>query len=96
MTAKEGHIIDSTFVDVPRQRNSRGENNDIKEGRLPEGWEEDPTRLAHKDIQARWAKKGEETHFGYKDHVKVGAVTKFIKAYIVTDASVHDSQPMPK
>ena len=96
MTAKEGHIIDATFVDVPRQRNSRGENNDIKEGRLPEGWEEDPKRLAHKDIQARWARKGEETHFGYKDHVKVGEATKFIKEYIVTDASVHDSQPMPK
>ena len=95
MTAKEGHMIDATFVDVPRQRNRRGENNDIKEGRLPEGWEEDPKRLAHKDIQARWAKKGEETHFGYKDHVKVGEVTKFIKAYIVTDASVHDRQPMP-
>ena len=95
MTAKEGHMIDATFVDVPRQRNHRQENSDIKEGRLPAGWEEDPKRLAHKDIEARWAKKGGETHFGYKDHVKVGEVTKFIKEYIVTDASVHDSQPMP-
>ncbi len=32
----EGKIIDASFVDVPRQRNSRGENEEIKLGKVPE------------------------------------------------------------
>ena len=33
--AKDGQMIDSSFVLVPIQRNSRDENQDIKEGRIP-------------------------------------------------------------
>ena len=29
---KGGHIVDATFVEVPKQRNTRGENAEIKEG----------------------------------------------------------------
>jgi IS5 family transposase len=90
--AWEGHIVDATFVEVPRQRNGREENEQIKAGRVPEGWEDDPKRLAHKDRDARWARKGGERHYGYKNHVKVGVVTKFIKKYAVSDAAQHDSQ----
>jgi IS5 family transposase len=32
---KEGSMIDATFVDVPKQRNSREENADIKKGAIP-------------------------------------------------------------
>jgi IS5 family transposase len=41
---------------------------------------------------ARWTKKGNETHFGYKDHVKVDAGSKMIVTFEVTPASTHDSQ----
>ncbi|MBR1737696.1 MAG: transposase, partial [Firmicutes bacterium] len=34
----EGTIVDATFVDVPRQRNTRKENAAIKEGKVPEEW----------------------------------------------------------
>ena len=34
----KGTIIDATFVDVPKQRNSRDENKDIKNGKIPEEW----------------------------------------------------------
>jgi hypothetical protein len=34
-----GSIVDATFVDMPRQRNSKEENEKIKEGELPVGWE---------------------------------------------------------
>ena len=30
----KGTIVDATFVDVPRQRNSREENKKIKEGEI--------------------------------------------------------------
>ena len=35
--AMQGQIIDASIVSVPIQRNSRGENRQIKEGQVPEG-----------------------------------------------------------
>ena len=91
---KAGVIVDATFVDVPRQRNTREENETIKKGAIPEEWgkEENQNKLEQKDTDARWTKKNGERHFGYKDHVKVDRGSKLITAYTVTDASVHDSQ----
>ena len=59
-----GTIIDATFVDVPRQRNSREENQKIKKGEIPEEWQspENAKKLAQKDTDARWAKKNNELH----------------------------------
>lgn len=45
-------------------------------------------------MDARWTKKNNVTFFGYKNHIKVDTKTKLIKEFIVTDASVHDSQPV--
>ena len=92
LITNKGSIIDASFVEVPRQRNSREENAKIKEGTIPEDWEEDPCKLRQKDTDARWTKKNDQTFYGYKDHVKVDTDSKLIKAYEVTDASVHDSQ----
>ena len=90
----KGTIIDATFVDVPRQRNSRDENKKIKEGEVPEEWKnpENAHKLAQKDTDARWAKKNNEVHYGYKNHVKCDAYSKLITNYDITDAAVHDSQ----
>lgn len=87
----KGTIVDVTFVDVPRQRNSREENKKIRDGEVPEEWKENPHKMAQKDTEARWTKKGNETHYGYKDHVKVDADNKLILDYAVTSANVHDS-----
>ncbi len=92
--ANRGSIIDATFVEVPRQRNSRDENDQIRGGERPSGWSE--AKENQKDTDARWTKKGEMTYLGYKDHVKVDKVSKVITAYEVTDVSVHDSQVLPK
>jgi len=91
---RSGSIVDATFVDAPRQRNTREENKTIKEGKIPEEWEkaENAHKLAQKDTDARWTKKNDETHYGYKDHVKVDKDSKLIVEYTVTDAAVHDSQ----
>lgn len=89
-----GTIIDATFVDTPRQRNTREENKKIKNGEVPEDWEkpENAAKRAQKDTDARWAKKNGETHFGYKDHVKCDADSKLITSYGASAASLHDSQ----
>ena len=92
LIAKEGSIIDASFVDVPKQRNSREENKTIKEGKRPEGFEKDTSKGAQKDCDARWTKKNNETHYGYKNHAKVDAKSKLIDSYATTPANRHDSQ----
>jgi IS5 family transposase len=100
---RKGSIVDATFAHAPKQRNSRDDNKKIKEGDIPEDWlpgedDDDETKakkankLAQKDTDARWTKKGNETHFGYKDHVKVDTDSKMIVSFEVTPASTHDSQ----
>ena len=90
----EGKMIDASFTVAPRQRNTREENKMIKEGRGDELWNDKPNKKRHKDVDARWTKKNNETFYGYKNHAKVDAKSKFIDKYKVTDASVHDSQPL--
>ena len=91
-----GSIVDATFVDAPRQRNTREENAKIKAGEVPEEWQkpENIHKMRQKDTDARWTKKNNETHFGYKDHVKVDFDSKLIVDYSVTSANVHDSQAL--
>jgi len=96
VVSKPGKIIDATFVEAPRQRNSREENAQIKVGERPASFDENPNRGEQKDTDARWAKKNDETHFGYKDHIKVSAVSNLIEDYTTTPASCHDSIEAPK
>ncbi|SNA76701.1 IS5 family transposase [Flavobacterium psychrophilum] len=88
----EGKIIDASFIEVPKQRNSRAENTQIKSGNTPESFEENSNKKSQKDLDARWTKKNNVSYYGYKNHVKVDAKSKLIVKYEVTDASVHDSQ----
>lgn len=92
--ANEGKMVDASFVEVPRQRNSREENKQVKEGQVPPSWQESPNKLAQKDTDARWTKKNNVNFYGYKNHVKADAKSKLIVKYLVTDASVHDSQSL--
>lgn len=88
-TAKRGQIIDASIVSAPKQRNSREENSRIKEGDVPEDWNEAKRR--QKDTDAKWVKKNGNNYFGYKNHISIDAKHKFIRKYAVTDAAAHDS-----
>jgi IS5 family transposase len=90
--ARAGQMIDATFVEVPRQRNSREENAGIKAGAPPEAWKQQPTKRRQKDMDARWTKKNNETHYGYKNHINADEAHKLVQSYAVSDAAVHDSQ----
>jgi transposase len=81
LIAQRGSIVDASFVEVPRQCNSREENEDIRNGKTPENWENDPAKRRQKDTDARWTQKNGERHFGYKNHVKVDRKKKFITEY---------------
>lgn len=85
-------VVDSTFMVAPRQRNTREENKAIKEGWGSELWNDQPHKKCHKDIDARWTKKREETFYGYKNHTLVCAFNKLILDCYTTAANVHDAK----
>jgi IS5 family transposase len=87
-------IVDASFVEVPRQRNSRDENDQIKKGQTPKSWKAKPNKLRQKDRDARWTKKNKMNFYGYKNQLKVDQGNKLISSYMVTDAAVHDSQEL--
>jgi IS5 family transposase len=104
---RQGVIVDATFADAPGQRNHREENKAVKEGKLPgnrklpenikpEEMTAEQKKTVHKvrqkDVDARRAKKNNETHYGYKDHAKVDKDSKLTVTHEVTNAAVHDSQ----
>ena len=90
--ARGGQMIDATIVPVPKQRNSRDENEDVKGGKTPKAWKQNPAKNRQKDKDARWTKKHGKSFYGYKNHVNADAKRKLIRQYEVTDASVHDNQ----
>src|ERR1700757_4426048 len=92
--ARGGQMVDATIVPVPKQRNSREDNETVKAGKTPEEWETKPAKNRQKDKDARWAKKHNKSFFGYKNHVNADAKHKLIRRYEVSDASVHDSQTL--
>ncbi len=92
----EGKLVDASFTIAPRQRNTREENDKIKKGEGEDLWVDQPNKKKHKDIDARWTKKNGEKYYGYKNHAKVDSKSKFINTFLVTDASVHDSQALDK
>ncbi len=90
--ARGGQMVDATIVAVPRQRNSRDENEQVKAGTTPRDWKRRPSMNRQKDKDARWTKKHGRSFFGYKNHVNADVRYKLIREYGVTDASIHDSQ----
>jgi IS5 family transposase len=94
LLVNKGKIVDASFVEVPRQRNTKEENAKIKSGEGDELWNDNPYKKRQKDIDARWTEKGGQKHFGYKDHTKIDSKSKLIDSYEVTSSEVHDSQPL--
>ena len=102
-----GQIIDASLVSAPKQRNTEGEKQDVKAGRVPEDWKDKPAKLRQKDMDARWtvqfgkARVREDGKpqpdiaiptFGYKAHTSIDRRYRFIRKWDVTDASRHDGR----
>jgi len=90
--ARGGQILDASIVPVPKNHNTRDENEAIKAGEEPEGWADTPAKRSQKDTDARWTKKHGKSHYGYKNHVNVDRQHKLVRRYHVSDAAIHDSQ----
>lgn len=92
--AQKGQIIDASVVPAPKRRNSKAENQQIKDGQTPAQWDENPSKKHQKETDAHWAKKRGTSYYGDKNHVTVDAKSKFVRRYAVTNADTHDSQAM--
>ena len=78
---------------------ARGERDDQGRQDAPEDWKSKLAKNRQKDKDARWTRKHERSYFcnqavpvGYKNHIGVDRRHKFVRRYVVSDASVHDSQ----
>ena len=78
-------------MDAPRQRNTREETIKLKMARYPKNGRKIPINLRKKIQTPVGQKKNDETHYGYKNHVKVDADSKIITDYATTSANIHDS-----
>lgn len=90
--ARGGQIVDATFITVPKTRANDEARAQRNEGRQPERWR--PKQAAHKDGDARWAKKGSKVFYGYKAHINCDQKHKLIRAIEVTPANVDDRVPL--
>lgn len=90
----KGKLVDASIVEVPVQRNSRDENKELKEGTIPEDWNEN--KLRQKDTDAQWVTHNGKNYFGYKNHIKADSKTKLITGYKATTANIHDSEVIDK
>jgi len=89
---RTGSIVDASFVEAPKRKNTKEQREKTKKGEIPEEWSdsEHPQKLMQRDTDATWTVKGKEAHFGYKDNVKVDLDSKLIVDYRVTTASTND------
>ena len=90
--AQKGTVVDARIVEVSKQRNTREENQTIKDGLIPAKWVKQPAKLAQKDTEARWTQKHGKNYYGYKNHIAIDVKHKLVRGYTVTPASTHDSQ----
>ena len=108
--AMSGQFVDASVIPAPKQRNTKEEKAAIKEGRIPDGWEDKPAKLRQKDRDARWTVKHTKAkpqedgaklidlaipEFGYKNHVSADKRHRLIRKWAVTDAASNDGKQLP-
>ena len=77
LQVKRGTMQDATFIEADHGSSSKPRDDEAKTRRSRDG---------------TWAKKGDETHFGYKLHQKTDIDYTLIREIATTTASLHDSQ----
>lgn len=89
---KTGSIVDATFIEAPKRKNTKEQREQLKKGETPAEWDDPdhPQKLMQRDTDATWTRKGNESYFGYKDSVKVDLDSKLIVDYNVTVSSTND------
>ncbi|MFT8809374.1 MAG: hypothetical protein ABF859_12990 [Gluconobacter sp.] len=63
-----GHILDATLVVDPKQRKTNAEKADLRAGRIPECWQDKPSKLSYRDRHALDAEVCESKTAGRWEH----------------------------
>ena len=106
--AMSGQIVDASLIAAPRQHNTDEEKKAIKEGRVPDQWQDKPGKLRQKDRDARWTVKFTKAKpradgsmppvdlaipvFGYQNHVSIDRGFGFIRKWTATDAAAYEGR----
>jgi IS5 family transposase len=106
--AMGGQIVDASLISAPKQRNSDGEKQALKEGRIPEAWRAKSAKLRQKDRDARWKVKFSKAKeradgtraavdiaiptFGYANHVAIDRHHGLIRRWEATNAGAHEGR----
>lgn len=90
--AQEGRIVDATFIEAPKRKNTAEQREKAKSGEVPEEWKDKPQKLLQRDLDATWTKKSQKSYFGYKNNVKADVKSKLIVDYAITSASTCDAE----
>lgn len=95
---KEGTMIDATLVEAQAKRPSGdlaelSARGDGKTASNTEGAADKTASETLSDPDARFAKKGGKTVYGYKGHVAVDLGSGLIRRAIFTPANIHDTTP---
>ena len=108
--AMSGQLVDASLVAAPKQRNTKAEKQALKEGRVPEDWQDKPAKLSQKDRDARWTVKTTKAKpregetplvdlaipaFGYQNHISADRRHRLIRRWLVTDAAAHAGAVWP-
>nr|WP_235596225.1 hypothetical protein [Leptospira weilii] len=65
-------------MEVPKQRNTKEENSQVKREEIPSEWTKNTNKLYQKDTGARWTKKENVSCYGYKKHIAIDSKSKLI------------------
>lgn len=104
--AMSGQIVDAAIISAPGQRMTKEEKETVKDGKVPESWQANPSKLAQKDRDARWVVKYSKAktkagdgaidiaipYFGYKNHISQDKRYGFVRKFHTTDASRYDGK----
>jgi len=71
-------------VPVSKQRNRRKENAEIKEGKVPEAWQDHPNDQGKRIWQV--SQENGVSHYGYKDSISVAVVYGLIRRPVLPPA----------
>ena len=106
--AMAGQIVDASLIAAPRQHNTDEEKKALKEGRVPDQWQDKPAKFRQKDRDARWTVKFTKAKpradgskppvdlaipvFGYQNHVSIDRGFGFIRKWTATDAAAYEGR----
>lgn len=104
--AMSAQIVDSSLIAAPKQRHTKEEKDEIKTGRIPQGWKSKPAKLRQKDRGALWMVKFTKVKpqtdgtmppfdiaipaFGYQNHISIDRKHSLIRKWLTTDAATYE------